>query len=45
MSLPRACCINGVITRSVSKANEPASELGPQAKAITAKDRSGETRR
>lgn len=45
MRSPRACCISGVTTRAVSNAKEPALDCGPQAKASTAKERSGETRR
>ena len=45
MRSPRACWKRGVIRRSVSKARELALECGPEAKARTAKERSGERRR
>ena len=37
--------MSGLSIRSVSNASSGALERGPQAKAITAKERSGETRR
>ena len=37
--------MSGAITRTVSKAREMALDPGPQAKARTAKESSGDTRR
>ena len=45
MRSPRACWRSGVIRRSASKARELALGCGPEAKAMTAKEREGERRR